>query len=164
MAALGRLGKAGNAQHAGFVHGNLGMLEWGRGKLLSAVVHLQAVLQTSVTLRDRWLLSFAAQATVALVGARAQPAAWARLLGAADALARATGGATFGWEHLPGAGQAAGLRERLAREGSEGEWGAAYREGRTLPFATVAALALTLLDEVARAPAGPETVRQPGLA
>ena len=155
-AALGRLAQAGNAQHAGFVHGNLGMLEWGRGELPRAVAHLQAVLQTSVALRDRWLLSFAAQATVALVGARSLPATWARLLGAADALTRATGGATFGWEHLPGAGQAAGLRERLAREGGEGEWSAAYREGRTLPFAKVAALALTLLEEVSTPASGAE--------
>jgi hypothetical protein len=107
-----------------------------------------------VTLRDRWLLSFAAQATVVLVGSRAQPAAWERLLGAADALGQATGGATFNWEHLPGAEQVVELREQLAREG---ERSAAYREGRTLPFAKVAALALTLLEEVAQAPAGPET-------
>ncbi len=46
------------------------------------------------------------------------------------------------------------LRERLAREG---ERSAAYREGRTLPFATVAALALTLLEEVVQAPANRET-------
>jgi predicted ATPase/DNA-binding CsgD family transcriptional regulator/DNA-binding XRE family transcriptional regulator len=160
-AALGWLAKAGNAQHAGFVHSYLGVLEWKRGQLSSAVAHLRAVLRTSVTLRDRWLLSFAAQATVALVGLRAQPAAWARLLGAADALTRATGGATFGWEHLPGAGQVAGLRERLAREGGEGEWGAAYREGPTLPFGAVAALALTLLEEVAAHASGAEAVPAP---
>jgi predicted ATPase/DNA-binding CsgD family transcriptional regulator/DNA-binding XRE family transcriptional regulator len=159
-AALGRLAKAGNAQHAGFVHSYLGMLEWERGNLPSAVAHLRAVLQTSVTLRDRWLLSFAAQATVALVGARAQPAAWARLLGAADALARATGGATFGWEHLPGVGQAAGLRERLA-QGEEKELAAAYREGRALPFGKVASLALTLLEEVAAHASGAEAAPAP---
>jgi predicted ATPase/DNA-binding CsgD family transcriptional regulator/transcriptional regulator with XRE-family HTH domain len=148
--ALDCLGAAGNAQHAGFVHSYLGVLEWKRGQLSSAVAHLQAVLQTSVKLRDRWLLSFAAQATVALVGAHAQPAAWERLLGAADALGQATGGATFGWEHLPGAKTVVGLREQLAR-GDEGESGAAYREGRMLPFAKVAELALRLLDEVAYA-------------
>ena len=64
-------GKAGNARHAGFVHSYLGVLEWRSGQLSSAVAHLQAALRTSVTLRDRWLLSFAAQATVVLVnGAR----------------------------------------------------------------------------------------------
>jgi hypothetical protein len=39
---------AGNAQHAGFVHSYLGVLEWKRGKLSSAVAHIQALLQTSV--------------------------------------------------------------------------------------------------------------------
>jgi predicted ATPase/DNA-binding CsgD family transcriptional regulator/DNA-binding XRE family transcriptional regulator len=151
-AALGRLGDAGNAQHAGFVHSYLGVFEWKRGDLPRAAAHSYAVLQTSVTLRDRWLLSFAAQATAVLVVSRAQPAEWARLLGAADALAQATGGATFGWEHLPGAEQVAGLREQLAREG------AAYREGRTLPFATVATLALKLLEEVATHAFGLEAV------
>jgi predicted ATPase/DNA-binding CsgD family transcriptional regulator/DNA-binding XRE family transcriptional regulator len=153
-AALGHLGKAGNAQHAGFVQSYLGVAEWRRSKLSSAVKQIQAVLETSVTLRDRWLLSFAAQATVVLVGSRAQPAAWERLLGAADALAQATGGGTFGWEHLPGAEQVVGLREQLAREGG---LSVAYREGRSLPFTKVAALALTLLGEVAQATAGRET-------
>ena len=153
-AALGQLGKAGNARHAGFVHSYLGVLEWRSGQLSSAVAHLQAALRTSVTLRDRWLLSFAAQATVVLVGSRAQPAAWARLLGAADALGQVTGGTRFAWEHVPGAPNMVELRERLAREG---EWNAAYREGRTLPFARVAALALTLLEEVVQALPFPET-------
>jgi ATP/maltotriose-dependent transcriptional regulator MalT len=157
-AALGQLGKAVNARHAGFVHSYLGVLEWKRGQLSSAVAHLQASLRTSVTLRDRWLLSFAAQATVVLVGSRAQPAAWARLLGAADALGQVTGGTRFAWEHVPGAPNMVELRERLAREG---EWNAAYREGRTLPFAKVAALALTLLEEVAQALPLPDTEAAP---
>jgi predicted ATPase/DNA-binding CsgD family transcriptional regulator/transcriptional regulator with XRE-family HTH domain len=146
-AALGQLSKAGNARHAGFVHSYLGVLEWKRGNLSSAVAHLRAALRTSMALRDRWLLSFAAQATVVLVGSGAQPAARARLLGAADALGQVTGGTRFAWEHVPGAPNMGDLRERLARDG-EGQ--AAYREGRTLPFAKVAALALTLLEEVAR--------------
>ena len=77
----------------------------------------------------------------------------------ADALAQAIGGATFGWEHLPGAEHVVRLREQLERDG---EWSAAYREGLTLPFAKVAALALTLLNEIAVAPLSPEVVRQPG--
>jgi non-specific serine/threonine protein kinase len=147
-AALGRLGDAGNAQHAGFVHSYLGVVEWRRGKLTSAVGHIQSVLRTSVALRDRWLLSFAAQATVVLVRSHAEPDAWERLLGAADALGQATGGATFGWEHLPGAELVVGLREPIALEGKRS---GAYREGRTLPFAEVAAMALSMLDEVAQA-------------
>src|SRR5260370_38870818 len=46
------------------------------------------------------------------------------------------------------------LRERVARAG---ERSTAYGEGRTLPFAKVAALALTLLEEVVQAPANRET-------
>ena len=158
-AALGQLDKAGNARHAGFVHNYLGVLEWKRGQMSSAVAHLQAALRTSVTLRDRWLLSFAAQATVALVGSRAQTAARARLLGAADALSQVTGGTGFVWEHVPGAPNMVEVREGLAREG---EWNAAYREGRTLPFATVAALALTLLEEAATPALGAEAVPASG--
>src|SRR5262249_42747640 len=78
----------------------------GGGELASAVGHIRAALRTSVALRDRWLLVFAAQATVVLVRSRARPAAWERLLGA-----------TFGWEHVPGAEHVAGLREQLARVG-----------------------------------------------
>jgi non-specific serine/threonine protein kinase len=158
-AALGQLGKAGNARHAGFVHSYLGVLEWKRGQLSSAVANLQAALRTSVTLRDRWLLSFAAQATVALVGSRAQTAARARLLGAADALGQVTGGTWFVWEHVPGAPNIVEVRERLARKW---EWNAAYREGRTLPLPTVAALALTLLEEVATPASGAEAVPASG--
>jgi DNA-binding NarL/FixJ family response regulator len=45
-----------------------------------------------------------------------------------------------------------GLRERLAREGEEGEeLSVAYREGLSLPVGKVAALALTLLEVLARA-------------
>jgi predicted ATPase/transcriptional regulator with XRE-family HTH domain len=144
-AALDRLGDAGNAQHAGFVHCYLAVTEWKRGDLPRAVAQVQAGLQTSTTLRDRWLLSYAVQATVVLVRSHARPAAWERLLGAADALAQATG-ATLAWERLPGGPDVAGLREQLAREG----WSAAYREGRLLPFGEVAALALSLLEEVAK--------------
>jgi predicted ATPase/DNA-binding CsgD family transcriptional regulator/DNA-binding XRE family transcriptional regulator len=147
--ALRWLGQAGNAQLAGLVHCLLGVVERRRGNLSSAVAHIQAVLQTSVVLRDRWLLSFAAQATAVLVGARVQPAAWASLLGAADALGQATGGAPFKWEHLPATEQIVGLRERL-EQGEEKELVEAYREGRALPFGKVASLALTLLEEVAR--------------
>ena len=72
-AALDRLADAGNAQHAGFVHSYFSVLEWRRGNLSSAVAHIRALLQTTVSLRDRWLLSFAAQATVVLVGTRPSP-------------------------------------------------------------------------------------------
>jgi DNA-binding NarL/FixJ family response regulator len=65
----------------------------------------------------------------------------------------------WGWEHLPGAEQVVALREQLAREE---EGGAAYREGRTLPFAAVAALALRLLEEVTQASPSTEAGQPPG--
>ena len=145
VAALQQLDAAGDAQLAGFVHCFLGVTERRCGDMPSAVAHVRAAVRTSAALRDRWLLSYAAQAAVALMGAGAAPAARTRLLGAADALAQATG-ATFAWEHLPGAKNLVALREQLAREA---EWGAAYREGRSLPFGEIAALASRLLEEVA---------------
>jgi predicted ATPase/DNA-binding CsgD family transcriptional regulator len=149
--ALGRLGAAGDAdaQLAGFVHCYLGVIEWKRGHLRSAVEQVQAALQTSVALCDRWLLSFGAQAALAVLGEYAEPARRARLLGATDALRQAAGDtySTYSWEHLPATHEVVGLRERLAREG----WGAAYQEGRSLPFGEVAALALNLLADVAKA-------------
>ncbi len=124
-AALQQFGAVGDAQGAGFVHCYLGVVEWRRGDLPDAVAHIQAGVQTSVTLQDRSLLTIGAQATVVLVGARADPAAWARLLGAQDVLAQATGG-TFVRERMQTGQDVAGLHERLKQEG----WGAAYREAR----------------------------------
>jgi hypothetical protein len=42
------------------------------GTCLAQWAQIQALVQTSASLRDRWFLSFAAQATVALVGSRPQ--------------------------------------------------------------------------------------------
>jgi non-specific serine/threonine protein kinase len=151
-AALERLEAAGDTQLAGFVHCCLGMLAWKRGDLPYAVEQVQAGLETSVTFRNLFLLSFGAQAAATLVGGRAKPAARARLLGATDALKQATG-ARLAWERLPAGQEVVGLREQLAREG---EWDAAYREGRSLPFGEVAALALGLLEELALARALPQ--------
>jgi non-specific serine/threonine protein kinase len=152
VAALERLEAAGDAQLAGFVHCCLGMLAWKRGDLPYAIEQVQAGLETSVTFRNLFLLSFGAQAAAMLVGGRAKPAARVRLLGATDALKQATG-ATLAWERLPAGQDVVGLREQLAREG---EWDAAYREGRSLPFGEVAALALGLLEEIALAQALPQ--------
>jgi len=59
----------------------------------------------------------------------------------------------------------AGLRDQLTREV---EWDLAYRQGRALPFSEVAALALSMLDEVAEtlpdrqlAPATTRSTEQP---
>jgi predicted ATPase/DNA-binding CsgD family transcriptional regulator len=139
-AALQRLGAVGDAQQAGFVHCYLGVAEWKRGKLRSAVAHIQTGVQTGVSLQDRWLLSVAACAASVL----AKPVKRARLLGASDTLRQATG-ALLVWEGMPGGQDVLGLRTRLAS--AEGEWDAAYREGRTLRFGEIAALAQRELEE-----------------
>jgi predicted ATPase/DNA-binding CsgD family transcriptional regulator/DNA-binding XRE family transcriptional regulator len=160
-AALQQFDAAGDAHLAGHVRRNLGIRAWERGAAHQAVTQIQAAVRTSVALRDRWLLAIGVQAAVALVGAGAQFAARARLLGAADALAQATG-AAFLPEQLPVGLGVAGLREQFTREV---EWDLAYRQGRALPFGEVAALTLTLLEEVVQAlpdqQSAPATTRSP---
>lgn len=145
--ALRWLGTSGDAHLAGFVHCYLGATDGARGERLEAVANVQAGLRVGVALHDRWLLGVGAHAA-ALFGAWVDPATGARLLGAADAMAQATG-ATLVWKQLPGRSDVAGLRERLAREG-EGELAAPYRAGHSLRFGDAAALALTVLEDVAR--------------
>jgi ATP/maltotriose-dependent transcriptional regulator MalT len=149
-AGLRELEAAGDAHQAGYYHCLLAVAAWKRADLRSAVAQVQSGLRTSLAFRDRWLLSMAAQATLALGWAHARAEPRARLLGAADALVQATGA---GFPAEPGGQEVVALRQRLAQEG-EGEerrLAAAYREGRTLPFDAAAALALTLLEEAARA-------------
>jgi predicted ATPase/DNA-binding CsgD family transcriptional regulator len=151
-AALEELDASGDAQYAGIVCCFLGVVEWRRGELPSAVERIRVAVRTSTALRDRFLLSFAAQAAVAFGEARAEPAQWAHLLGAADSLKQATG-ATFAWDHMPAGQDVAGLRERLAQgeeDEGEGELAAAYREGRMLPVGEVVTVTLRLLEDLAR--------------
>jgi hypothetical protein len=70
----------------------------------------------------------------------------ARLLGAADAAVQATGGTSTVWETVAARQVMAEPRQRPERE----ELGTAYREGRSLPFSEVAALALALLGDFAQ--------------
>ena len=147
-AALEGMDAARDVQSAAIVHCYLGVLTWRRGELSRAAMQIQAAVRTGVALRDRLVLSLAAQSAVVVVGEHAEPAARARLLGATATLVQATG-ATPAWERLPAEQDVAAIRERLAREGEEGELAAAYREGRALPFGEVAVLALRLLEEVA---------------
>jgi non-specific serine/threonine protein kinase len=138
-AALQWLAIAGDAQLAGYVHCYLGVTAWALGDVNRAVEQVREGVQTSVMLRDRYLLSLCAQVAVGLVGAHERRA---RLLGAADALSLATGAVSPG---EPGGQEVVELRERLAR--GEGEGAVAYREGRTLSFSEIAALALRLLED-----------------
>ncbi len=161
--ALRWLGVAGDAHLAGYAHCYLGVADWKLGDLRRAIEHVRAGVQTSISLRDRWLLGFGAQATVALVGSRAEPGVQARLLGATDVLAQATG-ARFAWQRWPAGADAAGLRRQLAREQGEGELTVAYREGRALPFDAVVALILRLLDTLVQSLDQPQPETDAGLA
>jgi predicted ATPase/DNA-binding CsgD family transcriptional regulator/transcriptional regulator with XRE-family HTH domain len=156
-AGVQELEAAGDAHQAGYYHCFLGVAVWKRGDLRSAVAQIQAGLRTSVAFQDRWLLSMAAQATLALVWAHAQPEPRARLLGAADALVQATG-AMMSLELLPGGQDMVARRERLAR--GEGEGAVAYREGGAIPFGEMSALALRLLEEATQSLQSPESVRE----
>ena len=149
-AGLPDLEAAGDAHQAGYYHCFHAVAAWKCGDLRHAMAEVQAGLRTSLAFRDRWLLSMAAQATLAIGWAHAQPEPRVRLLGAADALLQATGAAFPG---EPGGQEVVALRQRLAREG-EGEeqpFAAAYQAGRRLSFDAAATLAWRLLDEAARA-------------
>jgi ATP/maltotriose-dependent transcriptional regulator MalT len=84
----------------------------------------------------------------------ADPAQAAQLLGAVDILGQ-TMDATFATLESRRADQdVEGMRERLEREG----WGAAFREGRLLPYAQVADLALGALEEFMQRLAAPDVL------
>jgi non-specific serine/threonine protein kinase len=157
VAALERLEPAGGAGFAGTAHLALAAIAGQQGDLPQAVRHVRAGLKASLPLRDRRLLSSGVRAALVLVGERADPVQRARLLGASDVLSQTTGGTVIS-EQEPAYGAVMRLRERLEREG----WGAAYREGRALPFGEVAALALGLMEDAARALAQAEPAVQPG--
>jgi non-specific serine/threonine protein kinase len=150
--ALDRLEAVGDARVAGTAHFGLAVIMCALGDQLCAARHVRAGLRISVALQDHWLLSIGARATLLLVGDRTDPARRARLLGAADALRQATG-ATAMWERVVPDQDVATLRELIEREG----WGAAYREGRRLPFEAVAALALSMVEDFKKTLAHPDS-------
>jgi len=127
-----------------------------RGHLPAAARHVRAGIEASLALRDRRLLSSGTYAALTLLGEHADPAQRARLLGAWDALVQATGAPPL-WAQVSVDQGVVGLRERLEREG----WAAEYREGRSLPFAEVAAQALTMLEDVTRTLARPDLPNRP---
>jgi non-specific serine/threonine protein kinase len=146
---------AGDAHQAAYYHGFLGVNAWKLGDLHHAVAHVRAGLRTSIAFQDRWLLSMAAQATLALGWAHTQPHVRARLLGAADALSQTTGAAFPG---EPGGHEVAALREQLVQPGDQEKLGlaAAYRDGRVLSFDAVATMSQRLLEEAAQSLPRPE--------
>jgi non-specific serine/threonine protein kinase len=135
--ALDLVEAAGDPRLTAAVHVELGVIAGQQGDLRSALLHLRAVFETSDSLRDRWLLSLGARATLAIVPAEGDPAAYARLQGAADTLRQATGGGRVPWEFT------------VAEQTAE------YHEGRSLSPGDVAALALRLLEDAAQSQASP---------
>jgi predicted ATPase/DNA-binding CsgD family transcriptional regulator/transcriptional regulator with XRE-family HTH domain len=156
-AALHRFDTTGDASLAAIVHCYLGGIAWERGDVHSAAAHVQAGLRTSVVLDDRLLLSIVTQTAVAFVKVDFSSDAQARLLGAADALAQATGAAML-WDRSPEFQNMVRLREQLAR--GEGEGAPSYREGRALSFAEVATSILRLLEEVRQSLPPPEQAQR----
>jgi non-specific serine/threonine protein kinase len=148
---LDRLEAMGEARVAGTAHFGLAVIMRALGDLSRAIRHVQIGLEVSAALQDHWLLSIGARAALLLLGERAATDRRARLLGASDALRRATG-ATAVWERVVTDRDVARLREQIEREG----WGAVYHEGRSLPFGEVATLALAMLEDFAQAPTSPD--------
>jgi len=144
--ALRCLQAAGDAQFAGFVRCFLGVNAWQCGATSDAVAQVRAVVWTSVALRDRWLLAVA-------------PASGGGAHRGGRRVHRAGAAARGGGRAGPGHGRGiplGGAAVRAGRGGTaravhpRGGVGPAYRQGRALPFGDVAALALSMLDEIAR--------------
>src|SRR5262249_55739659 len=136
--ALGRIEEVGDARLAGVGDFGLALAERALGHLPRAVRLARAGLEIAVAYRDRWMVGGGARVSLVVLGEHVDPERRARLLGASDALGQATGATLGVWEPLLADPGVAALREAVER----GEWGEAYREGRALPFAEVAALAL----------------------
>jgi predicted ATPase/DNA-binding CsgD family transcriptional regulator len=130
--ALDLVEAAGDPRLIAAVHVELGVIAGQQSDLRSALLHLRAVLEASEYLRDRWLLSLGARATLAVVPAQGDAVAYARLQGAADKLRQATGGGRVPWET------------------TVAEQTAAFHEGRSLSTGDVSALALRLLEDAAQ--------------
>ena len=130
--ALDVVEAAGDPRLTAAVHVELGVIAGQQGDVRSALLHLRAVFETSDYLRDRWLLSLGARATLAVVPAQGDPVTYARLQGAADTLRQATGGGRVPWETT--------VAEQTAD----------YHAGRSLSTGDVATLALRLLEDAAQ--------------
>jgi predicted ATPase/DNA-binding CsgD family transcriptional regulator/DNA-binding XRE family transcriptional regulator len=138
-------------QAIGDLHG-VGLINYGLavsvgmlGDLRLAMALVRDSLRQSRRLRDRLLLTHAAEAALWLAGEDTELERCMRLLGAVEALTEATGHTRWMW--LPQLEQRlAALRARVEPEG----WGAAYRAGRSLPAEAVAELLGEVLEDVAQ--------------
>jgi non-specific serine/threonine protein kinase len=170
-AALARLQADNNLVSATTVHFYLAWLLYELGEIDRAVQVVRTRLRDCLALDHRLQLCRGVEATLLIVGDRADPEETACLLGAWDALVQATGTASAFFTRLSGrelTDSLEDLRGRLEHEGFAG----AYRAGRSLPFPAIVELAQTLLDAVrqpattsearvrARAPANPLSPRE----
>jgi predicted ATPase/DNA-binding CsgD family transcriptional regulator/transcriptional regulator with XRE-family HTH domain len=150
--ALEQFTIAGDLRAAGGVHGSLAVIFGQMDDLPGGVQHARTGLQIALTLRDRWLLRLGARAVLTLTGGRADPARQAQLLGAVERQTAQPDSAGIGaYERWTAEHGMSKLGEQL----KQGDWNVAFRAGRTLRFEEVAALALTLMDEVAQSPLQP---------
>jgi predicted ATPase/DNA-binding CsgD family transcriptional regulator len=149
LESLARFEAAGDMLFAVNIQLNLGWFAWRRGDLANAVGRIRMGIEAGVTADNRRLLGFGAQTALALLNDAMGPESLsridytrhARLLGAIDALTEATGMTLM---QSVVKDSMAELRARIQQVGLE----AVYREGKSLSFHAIAALAMALLDEV----------------
>lgn len=148
--SLARFEIAGDALFAANLQLNLGWFAWRQGEWRRTASYIRAGIEAAIVSGNRRLLSFDAQMALALlsdmedVDTSADLTMRARLLGAIDALNQATGMTlmqTVVKENM------ATLREKIQRAGLE----VAYREGRTLSFQAIVALALKQVKAIEQA-------------
>jgi DNA-binding CsgD family transcriptional regulator len=152
--ALEQFSRGGDLRAAGGVHGSLAVIYGQRDDLARGVQHVRAELQIALDLQDRWLLRIGARAVLTLTGGRADPARQAQLLGAVERQTAQPDSAGMGayerWTADRG-------MSKLTQQLGQGDWDVTFRAGRALRFEEVAALTLTLIDEVAQLPFQPGT-------
>jgi predicted ATPase/DNA-binding CsgD family transcriptional regulator/transcriptional regulator with XRE-family HTH domain len=165
LESLAQFEAAGDMLFAVNIQLNLGWFAWRRGDLASAVGRIRLGIEAGVTADNRGLLGFGAQTALALLNDALGPDSLsqtdytrhARLLGAIDALTEATGMTLM---QSVVKDSMAELRARIQQAGLE----AVYREGKSLSFQAIAALALALLDEVDQTLTHAAAVSVPGPA
>jgi non-specific serine/threonine protein kinase len=156
-ASLERFLAVGNQASATITRFHLALILRQLDDLPRAVRLLRDGLQTTAALQNRWLLCLGAEATLLLVGEGVDAERRARLLGAVEMLVQATGSLSGNLERVSGQ-SAEGHRAEFKQEG----FGAAYRQGRSMPFGEIVTLALELLEEFAQRLPDPQAIaREP---
>jgi predicted ATPase/DNA-binding CsgD family transcriptional regulator len=146
--AIELLEPVGDMRLAGMAHFQLTFIAGKQDDLSGAMRHLRIGLETCIALQDRLLLNMGARMALNVLGDHnwtQDLARSARLVGAADAQRQATRASHAGWKGIPADQGLARLRERLA----QGDWAVEYRAGQSMPFNEVAALALSVVEDLA---------------